>query len=120
MSSATVTPAQARALKHEGQEVAARRATSDDRAAVRDAVSRVPVGSWFCVNDLRADLDAAGVPSSARASLLAGVAREGLAERVDVRGPGGTPGWVVLGSSGRSAKGAGVTAYERVDPGAPT
>lgn len=117
MSASTVAPTEARTLKLEGQALAARRATSADRDAVRAAVRKVPVGAWFSVNDLREDLDAAGVPSSVRGSLLTAVAHEGLAERIDVRGPGGKPGWVVLGSSGRSAKGAGVTAYERTDPG---
>ncbi|NMF27926.1 hypothetical protein [Cellulosimicrobium aquatile] len=109
-------PAEARELKREGQARAARSAKPDDRAAVRAAVRKIAVGTWFTVNDLREDLDAAGVPTSVRGSLLAGVAREGLAERAVVRVPGGVEGWVVLPSSGRSAKGAGVTAYERVDP----
>lgn len=117
MTSATVAPAEARDLKREGQARAARSARPDDREAVRAAVRKIPVGTWFTVNDLREDLDAAGVPTSVRGSLLAGVAREGLAERVDVQAPGGRPGWIVLASSGRSAKGSGVTAYERVAPG---
>ena len=108
-------PAAALALKVEGQALAGRRATSAHRAAFVAAVRAIPVGRLFTVNDLRAQLDGAGVPPAARASLMAAAAREGLAERA-VEVHDGVVYELKRPSSGRSARGADVTAWRRTDP----
>ena len=108
-------PATALALKVEGQALASRRATPAHRAAFVAAVRAIPVGRLFTVNDLRARLDDAGVPPAARASLMAAVVRDGLAERaVEVRD--GVVYELKRPSSGRSARGADVSAWRRTDP----
>lgn len=102
----------AQQLKTEGQDRALRAATPEDVAAFMVAVAAVPPGVEFSVNLIRARLDRAGVPVSARASLFGRALLAGLIEPVIVRG-GGREQHVTEPSTGTTARRAQVNVYRR-------
>lgn len=116
----TASPAEARALKVDGQERSGARLTDEHRAAFRAAVlARVAPGEGFTINDVRAELDAAGVPPATRGRLFALAAGEGLIEAMTFRYRG-TLHPATIPSDGRSAHGKPVTVWVRLaDAGGP-
>lgn len=103
----------AQAAKVEGQERSARRLTDEHRALFRRLVLDRSPGEQFTINDLRSQLDAAGVPNASRASLFAAAAAEGLIEQVRFSFRGQTYP-MQIPSTGRSAHRAHVLVWERL------
>ncbi len=110
-----VSPAETRALADEGRERSGERLTEEHRAAFRDVVLAFEPGAMFSINDVRAQLDDAGVPASARANLFHAATCEGLIELAWLEvGPYKAP--YRVRSTGRSAHGAWVHVYARLAP----
>src|SRR5690606_32447503 len=110
-----VSLAEARALGDEGRERSGERLTAEHRAAFHAAIRGFEPGAMFSINDVRAQLDDAGVPPSARANLFYAATCEGLIELVTLEvGPYTAP--YRVRSTGRSAHGAWVNVYARLAP----
>ncbi|HEY5514908.1 MAG TPA: hypothetical protein VIK12_01710 [Pengzhenrongella sp.] len=88
----------------------------DDHAALLTrVVEEMPPGTRFSINDIRARLDAAGVPPGARGGLFAGACTARLIVASEFTVHGQTyPEYVP--STGESAHTARVRVYRRVDP----
>jgi hypothetical protein len=117
VSAATVTPAEARALAHEGRERSGERLTDEHRDAFHRIVAAFAPGAWVSVNDVRAQLDEAGVPPASRAHLFYAATKGTgpLLELVEL-GVGHLRVPLRVRSTGRSAHHTWVNVYERLAP----
>ncbi|MFE9234802.1 hypothetical protein [Cellulosimicrobium funkei] len=112
-----VSPTEARALADEGRERSGERLTEAHRAAFRSVILAVEPGDLVSVNDVRSQLDDAGIPPSARANLFYAATKgtDRLLELVSLEvGPYRTP--YRVRSTGRSAHNAWVNVYARLAP----
>ncbi|MFD6030506.1 hypothetical protein ACFWE5_07305 [Cellulosimicrobium funkei] len=114
-ATADVSPAEARALADAGRERSGERLTDEHRTAFHAAILGFEPGAMFSINDVRTQLDDAGVPPSSRANLFYAATCEGLIELVTLEvGPYKAP--YRVRSTGRSAHGAWVNVYARLAP----
>lgn len=105
------------ALKAEGIARSGERLTEEQRAAFRAIVEAIAPGTWFSINDVREQLDAAEIPAASRAHLFYAACKSGLIDPV-MFSVGGQVVAHQVRSTGRSAHNARVNVYERM--GAPT
>lgn len=95
----------------------AQAAASDDEhlAAFFAVMEQIPPGQRFTVNDVRASLDALGIPNTKRGGLFESARHAGLIERAGVS-MYGTYVLSTVPSSGRSARHARVASWRRALP----
>lgn len=109
--------AEAQALKAEGVARSGERLTGEHREAFGAVVEAIEPGSWFSINDVREQLDAALIPPSSRAHLFYAATKAGLIDPVRTEVFGHLVPYRVR-STGPSAHLAWVNVYERM--GSPT
>lgn len=103
-------------LKSAGQARSAGGASVEQLDAFAAAILARPVGVEVSINDLRADLDAAGVPDSARGGLFSRAVKAGLLSPLMVPDGRGGELPVRIPSTGVSAHKATVRVYRRTRP----
>lgn len=104
---------QAQALKVEGVARSGERLTDEQREAFLAAVGAIAPGTWFSINDIRDELDAAAVPPGSRAHLFYAATKAGLIDPVRTEVFGQLIPYRVR-STGTSAHLAWVNVYERM------
>lgn len=101
-------------LKAEGVARSGESLTDEHREAFRAIVAAIAPGTWFSINDVRDELDAADIPPGSRAHLFYAAVKACLIDPVSFS----VHGQVVphqVRSTGRSAHLARVNVYERMD-----
>lgn len=102
-----------RALKAEGVARSGERLTEEDREVFLAVVEAIEPGTWFSINDVREQLDAAEIPAASRAHLFYAACKSGLIDPV-MFSVGGQVVAHQVRSTGRSAHNARVNVYERM------
>lgn len=108
---------EAQAPKVEGMARSGERLTDEDREAFLAIIAAIEPGTWFSINDVRDELDAANIPPGSRAHLFYAATKAGLIDPVSFSVRGQVVAHQVR-STGRSAHNARVNVYERM--GGPT
>lgn len=110
----TMTPTLARQTKQAWQEVTLEEAVRDGYAEdFMRIIADLPPGTEFTVNEVRAQLDAAGIPPRVRGGLFYGAGKAGLIAPVTVT-VAGREVPVFVPSTGQTANAAMVRLYRRL------
>ncbi len=113
MTTSTTTPALAAQARQAWQQQSIEDVLEPDVDAFMAVIAGVRPGELFTVNDVRASLDAVGIPAKARGGLFSAAGKAGLIApyTVDV---GGRTVQVHVPSTGTSAHAAMVRVYRRL------